>query len=127
MARGETANFPSLSPRRQSAEPRGQSAEKKIERGWRQVLVILYGNLSEHRLTAIAGGVTYFTLLAMFPFIGAIVAIYGLFGDTGSLSAHLDQLSSVLPGGALDIIGDQLKRVAEGGKSTLGFAFLGGL
>jgi membrane protein len=119
MSGGEIANFPS--------SPRRQSAEKKVERGWRQVLVILYGNLSEHRLTAIAGGVTYFTLLAVFPFIGAIVAIYGLFGDTGSLSAHLDQLSSILPGGALDVIGDQLKRVAQGGQSTLGLAFLGGL
>jgi hypothetical protein len=61
----------------------------------------------------------------MVPFIGAIVAVYGLFGDTGALGAHLDQLASFLPGGAIEIVGDQLKRAAEGGKTTLGFAFLG--
>ncbi len=33
---------------------------------------ILYGHVSEHRLTAIAAGVTYFALLAMFPFGGAL-------------------------------------------------------
>ena len=85
---------------------------------------ILYGHVSEHRLTAIAAGVTYFALLAMFPFIGAIVAVYGLFGDTAALGAHLDQLASFLPGGAIEIVGDQLKRAAEGGRTTLGFAFL---
>jgi membrane protein len=58
------------------------------------------------------------------PILGAIVAIYGLFGDTGALRTHLEQLSTVPPGGALDVIGDQLKRVAEGEKSTLGLAFL---
>ena len=107
-----------------NTQPKKESTEKKVQRGWREVLRILYGNLSEHRLTAIAGGVTYFALLAMFPFVGAIVAIYGLFGDTAALSTHLDQLSSILPSGAIEIVGDQLKRAAEGGKTTLGFAFV---
>lgn len=92
-------------------------------RGWREVLRIFYGNISEHRVTAIAGGVTYFALLAIFPFIAAIVSIYGLFGDVGALGSHLDQMSSFLPGGAIEIVGDQLKRVTAGGKTTLGFAF----
>jgi membrane protein len=92
-------------------------------RGWREVLRIFYGNFSEHRVTAIAGGVTYFALLAIFPFIAAIVAIYGLFGDVGALGSHLDQMSSFLPGGAIEIVGDQLKSVVAGGKTSLGFAF----
>jgi membrane protein len=111
--------------RRQStARAKNDRTAKKIDRGWREVMRILYGHVSEHRLTAIAAGVTYFALLAMFPFIGAIVAVYGLFGDTAALSSHLDQLASFLPGGAIEVIGDQLKRAAEGGKATLGLAFL---
>jgi membrane protein len=109
---------------RPDRHPEKTSTEKKVDRGWREVMRILYGHVSEHRLTAIAAGVTYFALLAMFPFIGAIVAVYGLFGDTGALGTHLDQLASFLPGGAIEIVGDQLKRAAEGGKTTLGFAFL---
>src|SRR5712671_6695204 len=107
-------------PRR---HPANDSTKKKVDRGWREVMRILYGHVSEHRLTAIAAGVTYFALLAMFPFIGAIVAVYGLFGDTAALGAHLNQLASFLPGGAIEVIGDQLKRAAEGGKTTLSFAF----
>jgi membrane protein len=110
--------------RRRDRHPEKTSTEKNIDRGWREVMRILYGHVSEHRLTAIAAGVTYFALLAMFPYIGAIVAVYGLFGDTAALGSHLDQLASFLPGGAIEIVGDQLKRAAEGGKTTLGFAFL---
>jgi membrane protein len=104
--------------------PKNDSTEKKVDRGWREVLRILYGHVSEHRITAIAAGVTYFALLAIFPFIGAIVAVYGLFGDTAALSSQMDQLAAFLPGGAIEVIGDQLKRAAEGGKATLGAAFL---
>jgi membrane protein len=110
--------------RRPDRHPKKASTEKKVDRGWREVMRILYGHVTEHRLTAIAAGVTYFALLAMFPFIGAIVAVYGLFSDTAALGAHLDQLASFLPGGAIEIVGDQLKRAAQGGKTTLGFAFL---
>jgi membrane protein len=110
--------------RRKQRRPENDRIEKKMDRGWREVMRILYGHVSEHRLTAIAAGVTYFALLAMFPFIGAIVAVYGLFGDTATLGAHLDQLASFLPGGGIEVVGDQLKRAAEGGKTTLSFAFL---
>jgi len=126
LAVGFHKRHASVPPKKHSLEnapPKNESTDKKIERGWREVLRILYGNLSEHRLTAIAGGVTYFALLAMFPFVGAIVAVYGLFGDTAALSAQLDQLAAILPGGAIEIIGDQLRRAAEGGATTLGFAF----
>jgi membrane protein len=110
--------------RRRGRRPKAETTEKKVKRGWRETARVLYGDVSEHRVTAIAAGVTYFALLAMFPFIAAIVAIYGLFGDTAALGAHLDQLSYFFPGGAIDVIGDQLKRAASGGKATLSFAFL---
>src|SRR5690242_16069280 len=110
--------------RRPQRHPENDSTQTKVDRGWREVMRILYGHVSEHRVTAIAAGVTYFALLAMFPFIAAIVAIYGLFGDPAAVGAQLDQLSSFLPGGALDVVGDQLKRAASGGKATLSLAFL---
>jgi membrane protein len=110
--------------RRAPIETKKAKIEKKVERGWREVARILYGNVSEHRITAIAAGVTYFALLAMFPFVAAIVSIYGLFGDMSALALYLNQLSAFLPGGAIEIVGDQLKRVASGGKTTLSFAFL---
>jgi len=60
----------------------------------------------------------------MFPAIGALVSVYGIFSDPATIRTHLEDLSSLLPGGAIEIIGDQLGRVASGGKTTLGATFL---
>src|SRR5262249_29793048 len=49
---------------------------------------------------------------------------YGIVADPGTIRVHLDDLASVLPSGAIEVIGDQLTRVASGGKTTLGATFL---
>jgi membrane protein len=87
----------------------------------------VYSNISEHRVLALAAGMTYYSLLAIFPAIAALVAIYGLFSDPTAIGWHLDQLSGILPGGALDVARDQLTRVASKGTGTLGTTFVIGL
>jgi membrane protein len=89
----------------------------------KNILLALYNRISEHRVVSIAAGVTFFALLAIFPTLAALVSIYGLFTDPGTIGAHLDRLSGFLPGGAMEIIGDQMRRVAEQGKTTLGLTF----
>ncbi|MBV8770470.1 MAG: YihY/virulence factor BrkB family protein, partial [Hyphomicrobiales bacterium] len=68
-----------------------------------------------------------YVLLAIFPGIAALVALYGLFADPSTISRHLSDLSGVLPDGATQVIGDQLGRLTAQPNSTLGFAFLIGL
>ncbi len=96
-------------------------------RGWRQVAWRTIEEISGHRLLAVAGGVTYFGLLALFPAIASIVALYGLFADTAAINDHLASLQGLLPSGAIEVIGDQAKRVASKGGTPLGFAFMIGL
>ena len=76
---------------------------------------------------SVAAGVTYYALLALFPAVAALVSIYGLFADPGTIESNLSALAGVLPGGALEIIGDQVKRIASKGGGTLGFGFILGL
>ena len=66
-------------------------------------------------------------MLALFPAIAALVSIYGVFADAGSIAKHLDTLAGVLPGGALDVIRDQLSRLTAQGNTTLGISFVVGL
>jgi membrane protein len=66
-------------------------------------------------------------LLAIFPGIAALVAIYGLFADPSSIGRHLNDLSGVLPGGATQVIGDQLTRLTSQPRSQLGFALVFGV
>jgi Virulence factor BrkB len=73
------------------------------------------------------GGVTFYALLAIFPGIAALVAIYGLIADPSTISQHLSDLSGVLPGGATEVIGDQLRRLTSQPPGKLGFALVFGL
>lgn len=75
-------------------------------------------------MLAPAAGLTFYSLLAIFPALAALVAIYGLFSDPTAIARHLDQLSGFLPGGAVDVASDQLTRVASKGGGTLGATFV---
>ncbi len=96
-------------------------------RGWKDILLRIYQNISDHHVFALAGGMTFYTLLAIFPALAALVAIYGLFANPATISTHLDTLSGVLPGGAIDVARDQLTRVASKGGQALGLTFVVGL
>jgi membrane protein len=109
---------------------RGRSATTPSEipaRGWKDILLRIYHNLSEHRVVAIAAGVTFYVLLAIFPAIAALVSVYGLFADAKTISDHLASAASFLPGGAVDIIGEQLQRLTAQPSSKLGLTFFTGL
>ena len=59
----------------------GRAADHPAEippRGWKDILIRTYRSISEDRVTALAAGVTYYVLLALFPGIAALVSIYGM-------------------------------------------------
>ena len=97
---------------------RGRSATSPSEistRGWKDILLRVYEGISEDRILANAAAVTFYTLLALFPGIAALVSFYGLFADPGSITTQLDAISGILPGGAVDVIRDQLTRLTSQG------------
>ena len=109
---------------------RGRHANPPSEipaQGWRDILLRVYANISKHRVFALAAGMTYYSILAIFPAIAALVAMYGLFSDPTTITRHLDQAGGFLPGGAIDVARDQLTRVASNGQQTLGWTFFIGL
>jgi membrane protein len=105
---------------------RGRLASTPAEipaRGWKDVVLRVYKNIGEDRVVLIAAGVTFYSLLAIFPAIAALVALYGLFSDPTKIASHVDLLSGILPGGALDVVRDQMNRVAAQGQTKLGVTF----
>jgi membrane protein len=93
-------------------------------RGWRDILWRTYLQFNEDRLLAVAGGVVFFVLLALFPGISAFVSLYGLFADRATLADHLGLIASVAPTEAFDIIRGQIERVMKTSNDNLGIAFL---
>jgi membrane protein len=137
QSRGQARNTDSDFAEKQHAPPqaadekgRGRSADTPTEipaRGWKDILWRTYEEFNKDRVMSVAAGVTYYALLALFPAIAALVSIYGLFADPGTIQDHLNTLSGVLPGGALDIIREQVIRIASQGSGKLGFGFVFGL
>jgi membrane protein len=109
---------------------RGRRAEPPRQipwTGWKDILWRTYQQLSEDRLVAVAAGVVFYALLAVFPAITALVSLYGLFADASTINQHLSLLAGILPQGGLDIVQDQINRITSKGNATLGFGFLFGL
>src|SRR3954470_695234 len=96
-------------------------------KGWKDILWRVYGNVSDHRILALAAGMTHYRILAIFPALAALVAVYGLFSDPASIAKHLDEVSDFIPGGAVEVAREQLTRVASKGGQALGFTFVIGL
>jgi len=108
---------------------RGRDADSPQEipaRGWKDIVLRTWREFREDQIPMIAAGVTFYILLALFPGIGAFVALYGLVADVGEAQKDVALLSAVLPGGAITLIGDQMARVAAAREDGLSVAaFLG--
>jgi membrane protein len=95
--------------------------------GWKDILWRTYARTGEDRLLAIAAGVVFFGLLAVFPAITALVSCYGLFANPSTIGANLQTLALMLPEGSFQIVQDQIARVLIKGNTALGATFLFGL
>jgi len=114
---------PALSDAARPAEPHLAPVASRPQ-SWRDVLTHVWENIGRHRIMAIAAGVIFYALLAIFPAIAAIVTVYGLFADTASIAGLLDSLAGVVPGGALTVIGDEVTRIASGPSASLSVTLL---
>ena len=60
-----------------------------------------------------SAGVAFYCFLSLFPALAALVFIYGLLTDIGSLQNHVAALSSVLPSRSMDVIAERLNFVVQ--------------
>ena len=95
--------------------------------GWRDILWRVFWAISDNRIFSTSGGVAFFALLAIFPGIGAIVSLYGLFADASTIGEHITLLGGILPFGILEIVAEQIRLVSKQQNETLGAAFAIGL
>jgi membrane protein len=106
---------------------RGRQANSPSEipaRGWWAILKRTANQVSEDRVMTEAAGITFYTLLALFPAIAALISIYGFFADPAAVAGHLSAVSGIVPGGGMQIIEEQVQRIASQGRTSLGFGAL---
>jgi hypothetical protein len=75
-----------------SEEPgrgRGATAPWEIPwRGWKDIFVRTYRELNDDRVLAVAAGVVFYVLLAIFPTISTFVSLYAFFADPTTIREH---------------------------------------
>jgi membrane protein len=96
-------------------------------RGWKDIFWRVYQEIGDDRLLAVAAGVVFYGLLALFPAVTAFVSLYGLFAKGSTLNEHLALMAGLMPAGAFDIVREQVDRIVQKGDVKLGFTFLFGL
>ena len=114
--------------RARAGEPgRGRRAEAPWQipfKGWKDIFWRTYQQIGEDRLLAVAAGVVFYGLLAVFPAVTALVSLYGLFASPAAISDQLALLSGILPDSAVEILREQISRLtANSSKLGLGFIF----
>jgi membrane protein len=95
--------------------------------GWKDILWRTHEQIGEDRLLAVAAGVVFYGLLAVFPAVTALVSLYGLFASPSAISEQLSLLAGILPQDAVDILREQISRLTAGSGAKLGFGFIFGL
>lgn len=106
---------------------RGREATSPREipaKGWRDILLRIWREIQEDRLTLVAAGVTFYLLLAIFPAMAAIVSVYGLVTDPAVLRDHLAVLDSIAPAGGLQVIREQLDQLIAQDEGNLSLALI---
>jgi membrane protein len=96
-------------------------------RGWADILWRCWQEVSDANLFLVAGGVTYAVLLALFPGLAALVAIYGLVLDPAQVEKQVSDLSGVLPAQSQQLLVDELHKLASASNGTLGVSAAIGL
>src|SRR6266571_3004001 len=130
LARATPAQEPLTWQERRAAERgRGRRAHAPLRipwRGWKDILIRSYYEIQNDRLLALAAGVVFYSLVALFPAIAAGVSSYALFADPATIGKHVAIAADIVPASVLDIIGQEISRIAAKSDGRLTFGFLVG-
>ncbi len=119
-----------LLPRSASAAAMPVQPDAASGGGPRQVKATFFAVLTRvatDRVMAEAASVTYYTLLAIFPALAALISLYGLVADPAVIVRDLDGMHGVVPEGGIQIIRDQIRSLTSSPNHALGLGAVAGL
>ena len=113
--------------RQAAAQPGAAPALKPVGLKWNVWRHIAWRTLKafgDDRIPTAAAGITFYMLLAIFPALSAFVSLYGLVFDVADARRQVLGLAGLLPGGAVNILSDELMRLTGANHGALGLAFV---
>lgn len=103
---------------------RGRQAEAPQQiplAGWKDIVWRAYKETGRDNISLVAGGLTYYMLLALFPALIVLVSLYGLFSNPADVHQQMQSLSATMPSGAQEVIGTELNQIAKSSGGALSF------
>ena len=91
---------------------------------WKLAIIKLSKEISDDRLTIVAGALAFYAMLALFPGLIALVSLFGLVADPKQIEAGLSQLADILPPGAREMLRDQLHELVNTPRTSLSLGLL---
>jgi membrane protein len=123
-SRGRSHEFISMNGK---PDPYGRDARRPHQiplKGWWQVAQRVWSESNRDNLSVVAAGCAFFALVAIFPALSALIALYGLTADAATVEQHFGLLRSVLPPQARDVVMEQIHRISAASGGTLGWSLV---
>lgn len=84
----------------------------------------LWVSMDARNLSLIAAGVAFYAMLAIFPALAAVIALFGVFADPVVIDEQIVLLQSFVPEAAFRLFENQVNRLIYTNDSTLGYTTL---
>lgn len=78
--------------------------------------------MDQRNLSLIAAGVAFYGILAVFPGLATVIALWGVIGDPAAVVNEMAEFRAVLPGDVYRLLEQQLTALARADGLTLGWA-----
>ncbi|AZO82215.1 ribonuclease (plasmid) [Bosea sp. Tri-49] len=92
--------------------------------GWYEIAKRTYYEVDRDRVLAVAAGVTFYGLLAVFPALAAFISLYGLIASPETVVEHLSILATIMPADAYELLREQSLKLSSQGEGKLGMSLI---
>jgi membrane protein len=120
-----TVPLPAAAAAPEAVEEPGRGADSPADipaAGWKQVVRRTVKQLKSDNVPVVAGGMAYYSFLALVPALAAVVSIYGIVADPSDVGRQLDSVFGALPTDAARLLQDQVRTITSQSSGGLGAA-----
>lgn len=69
--------------------------------------------MKEDNLSIVSAGVAFYIFLGLIPALGAVISIWGLVADPATIKEQIDSMGALLPAQVIEILDEQMTRIAQ--------------
>lgn len=105
----------------------GRPPQKLSVRDWRAILLNVWHDSNDKNIALVAGGVTFYILIAVVPALAALLSVYGLLAQPHRIEQQVHILAGWLLPSAQTLITHQLHQIVSADPRSLSFGIVAGI